>query len=597
MEQGALRLRREGWVMSELPKISEAAIRERVGSRSFDRGYSYFRHGAIFDARRQGMTLKARCEGSSADAYRVEATLGEAGITGAYCSCPVGGGGGCKHVAALLLTWNAQPETFVEVEALETALERRSKEELIALIRQMLRQEPELELLLETPLPVAGESAAPVEPESFRRQAAAVFRRAGHEWGAAMEIAAGLTALKTIGDGFLAQQQYAAAAVYRGLVEETLDQFGSIEDESGDLASFVVECGEGLGACLAATEDAATRAAILETLFAIFRQDTQIGGVGLSDGVYDILTEQTTAQERRMLADRVRAELPSGGQVHRDWVRQSYGALLLDLEAETLDDESYLRICRETGRRRDLVDRLLALGRLKEAADEARQVGDYALIELANLFVAHGQAETGERLMAERAPRTQDTRVLEWLKERRAARQDSAGALELAEQIFRTRPSLEGYREIRALAAPGDEWERLRPALLKFLAERQFDHLLIDIYLDEGEIDRAIALVETPLTRHSFLYGYGESKALQVARAVEAARPEAALAIYQREVTRRIEQRGRGNYQEACQLLERVRALYERLGQREQWERYIDDLRDRYRGLRALKEEMAHAKL
>ena len=67
---------------------------------------------------------------------RVQLDAGE--IADAHCSCPVGGGGRCKHVAALLLTWQAKPETFAPVEDLAQALERRSKAELIALIQQML---------------------------------------------------------------------------------------------------------------------------------------------------------------------------------------------------------------------------------------------------------------------------------------------------------------------------------------------------------------------------------------------------------------------------------------------------------------------------
>ena len=76
----------------------------------------------------------------AAEAYYVQATLGAQGIVAADCSCPVGEGGRCKHVAALLLIWQANPGEFVEMEELDASLERRSKAELIALVKQMLRQ-------------------------------------------------------------------------------------------------------------------------------------------------------------------------------------------------------------------------------------------------------------------------------------------------------------------------------------------------------------------------------------------------------------------------------------------------------------------------
>ena len=137
--------------METIRSIGKDEIRERVGERSFERGMQYFRSGAIFDTRLQGATLKARCHGSQGGPYRLEVTLNAEGVAHAHCSCPVGGGGYCKHTAALLLTWLERPDQFAEREEPDAALERRSKAELIALVKQMLRQEPELEWLLETP--------------------------------------------------------------------------------------------------------------------------------------------------------------------------------------------------------------------------------------------------------------------------------------------------------------------------------------------------------------------------------------------------------------------------------------------------------------
>src|SRR5690349_5994313 len=137
--------------MADIPKPTEKHIRQWVGERSFALGKRYFDDGAIFQERRRGTTLEARCQGSRDEAYRVHVTFKGQNIQHAECSCPVGDGGRCKHVAALPLTWRARPEAFREAEDLDAALGRRSKEELIALVRQMLRREPDLESLLELP--------------------------------------------------------------------------------------------------------------------------------------------------------------------------------------------------------------------------------------------------------------------------------------------------------------------------------------------------------------------------------------------------------------------------------------------------------------
>src|SRR5437588_3091657 len=99
--------------MPAIPTLNEREILARVGEQSFQRSLSYVRNGAIFDTRRQGMTIKARCQGTLPGAYRLSITFAGNKIASADCSCPVGSGGACKHIAALLLTWKARPEEFV----------------------------------------------------------------------------------------------------------------------------------------------------------------------------------------------------------------------------------------------------------------------------------------------------------------------------------------------------------------------------------------------------------------------------------------------------------------------------------------------------
>lgn len=591
--------------MTTIPTISEEIVAARVGEQSFQRGLSYFRNGAIFDARRQGTTLKARCEGSRPQAYRVQVTFDGNSIAGANCSCPVGAGGYCKHVAALLLTWIDRPEEFVEVEDLDTALERRSKEELITLIKQMLRREPELEVMLETPLPTDGVRRTPIDAATYRRQVAAAFRRSGDDWETESRIGEELSAVTAIADGFLQQQDYTSAAiVYEAVAAEVLEHYASFHDEFGYLSSAVTTCVEGLGQCLAAEKtNAAPREAILRALFAIYRFDVDYGGVGLGDEVPDLILEHAMVEERRTIACWVRDALPQGTDWSDNYRRQRYGGFLLELESDALDDEAFLQICRETGRTHDLVDRLLTLARVDEAMHEAEQVGDYDLLQLAGLFVRRGHEDVAERLMEQRSQRTKDTRVLAWLKDRYVATDPSA-ALELAEKIFRMRPSFEDYKEVRELSRQLGCWDAMHRDLLAFLREERQVSLLLWIYLDEGEIDRALEMVQSgqapgvPQAYGYYASGYyGTNMALEVAKAAEETRPHAAREIYRQQAEHLIALRGRGNYQVACELLSRVRALYERLGETDTWTSYISDLRERNRSLRALKEELTSAGL
>jgi len=582
--------------MSTIPAITEQDIREIVDDGSFQRGQQYFRGGNIFDTRQQGMTLKARCQGSRSQAYGVQVTFDDQGIDDTSCSCPLDGY--CKHVVALLLTWLANPEEFIEQQDVEAVLEHYSRTELITLIKKMLQREPDLEILL----PTVGTQHAPVNPEIYRRQVRAAFQNAGYEWGAEAEAADELLSIKDIGDGFVQQKDYTnAVAVYEAIVAGMIENYNIYDNEGGDLGSVLNGCVDELKECLVNEQnDRELREKIMQLLLDIYEFDVESGGIGIGEDAPDILVEHTTAEERRTIAGWVRDTLSKVG--NNDWSKRAFGGFLLDLEADTLDDEAFLRISRETGRTEDVVDRLLALGRVHEALNEAEQASDYSLMRLADIFVEYEHGNIAESMIRERVKTSQDTRLLEWLKNHYLARNDVAAALDLDNELFyKEFPSLMRYHEIRKLAEQVGLWETLRPALLDYLAEKQHYQLLIQIALDEGDIDKALELLKTEQRSerdYAYSYGYGYSNiALTVAKAAEETHPREAIEIYRKHIERLINQRGRGSYQVACQYLLKMRDLYENLGEQETWTKYITELRDKNRTLRALKEELANAGL
>ncbi|MBV9749794.1 MAG: hypothetical protein JO157_13375, partial [Acetobacteraceae bacterium] len=452
----------------------------------------------------------------------------------------------------------------------------------------------------ETPLPVADRPPTRVDSDVYRRQVAAAFHGLEHEWGEEIGIAAELDAIKAIGDGFLTQGHYAnALSVYDAILDELLEQYEEYEDEGGELAGVVVACVEALGSCLAGERDATAREAILHHLFSVYRTDVGLGGVGLSDAVPDLILSHATADERRLVAGWARQALPPGGSWSADFARQAYGGFLLALEGDALDDAAYLRICRETGRLHDLVERLLVLGRVEDALDEAGRAADFPLLDLADLLTRRGEGDAAERLVRERATTSQDRRLLVWLKERYRARNDLAAALEMTLELFRSMPDLAQYRDIRALAQDLDRWESLRPQLLAQLRDSRHTNLLIDVYLEDDEVDRALELLSAaPSTAAgSPVHQYAGAIELKVAAAAEGPHPSAAREIYQRSAERLIDARGRENYQAASRLLAKVRDLSARLGEQEGWAHYLRELRGQYRALPALKDELARAGL
>ena len=593
--------------MTTLPELTESDVRRWTDERSFGRGRGYFRGGYILNPRRQGDTLEARCQGSRPQPYRVEITLGPDGIASGECSCPVGAGGHCKHGVALLLTWLHQPGAFLAVEDMETNLERRSKAELVALIRRMLDRYPDLETLLE--LPIVGEGEPPpVDADVIRRQVGNAFSGIGYDdWGATYGIAQQLLELVEIGDDYAERESWRdAATIYQIVAQETLEHYGMVDDEEGDLHPVVNGCVEGLGECLKATEEDVQREVLLRALFDVYRWDVDFGGVDMGYQAPSIILEQATPEEKQQVAGWVRAAMPAGESWSDNYHRQVYGGFLLSLEEDQMDDEAFLRTCRETKRWRDLMDRLLALGRVEEAGATAREVGDYELLRLADIFVSHDHADLAEELIRERAPTSRDSRLTVWLKEQARERGDLAEALTLAETLFWQRPAVSGYQELRDLALrpfdsaqgrllPLGRWDELRTAILARLTDDEQYRLLTEIHLEGGKVDRALETLEQ--VRASAWGWRGGPLSIRVAQAAEESRPREATRIYAERAEQLIAARGRGNYAEAARYLCRVRDLYHRLDELKTWETFIADLREQNRRLRALKDELTKAGL
>jgi catechol 2,3-dioxygenase-like lactoylglutathione lyase family enzyme len=457
-----------------------------------------------------------------------------------------------------------------------------------------------------------------VNPATYRRQVAEAFEED------TTPIAQKLLPMKKTADNLVEQQDYlGAATIYEALVQEIfkhshlhIDEEAEYDDyyeeegyypEEEGLDKLVEQCIAALGNSLADERaDKVAREKIIQVLFDIYVQDLHASGEhDFASRAAEQLVRYARPLERPTIAEWIQDALDDEEEEVSDFQRRAYGRFLLDLEKDTLDEEAYLRICHETGRISDLIDRLLALGRVDEAVKEIQHADSYAFLSLIDLFMRHGQDAVAERLVKERNNQKPDVAALQWLQKYYQAKGNLVAELEITENLFRTQPYLGRYKELHNLASQLGRWETLRPQLLATLKQNGQTTLLIEIALDEGDIDKALQLLKESAKKDSYGYTYPNSYgyygyhgiSLVVAAAAEETRPREALELYRQYAERLIAMRGRQNYQQATNYLKNVRALYQKLGESEAWITYITTLREQNRSLRALKEELANAGL
>lgn len=605
--------------MSEDRPISRADVRNWTEERFVERGRRYFAEGRIQHPRRQGTRLRAECQGSQPTPYRVEATLDDTGIASAHCSCPMGAGGRCKHVVALLLTWIDEPERFTEAEALDAQLRAKTRDQLARLIKRMIDRHPDLETMVS----LAAGGASDFDADVFRKRVEQVFTEFGyHDYGyggygyGGYGVARNLEPFVQHGDDFAeAGHRFEASQAYRITAEVILDHYEQFADEGGELADIATTCAERLSELLTETDDGALREDLLRGLFDIYRWDIDAGGFGIGDPAYHAIMEHTTAEARHQVADWVRDALPGDVTANEEkafdlmsssfirfdsssWKREQLGRFLLDLEADRLDDATYLQICHETGQFDALVDRLLELDRLDEALEALRDASDYDVYRLADRLVDYG-AETAIRdLMQARVETSQDpdARLIQWLRDYAETHDDPKTALELSRQLFWARPSVDRYEDIRDPARTLGRWDETRTAILDQLDEAGQYTLLTRLYLADDDVDAALQTVHQ--TEQSSWYGGFSNLKADVARAAEADHPERAADLYLDLAGNLIDQRGRKNYTRAAEHLTRIKHIYhDVMNDPSAWSELITMIRDEYSNLPALQDELDKAEL
>ncbi len=583
-----------------IPSLTESQVKRYISDPYFERGENYYHNGAISDTIHRGNCLEGYCEGSEVEPYHVVVTFNNDQISGDSCSCPMDGR--CKHVVALLLAWVNEPKSFEEREPIEATLENKSKEELIALVEEMIKRNPKTERLIDLPT-AKSKRTTPVNPKTYRQQIRYAMRGSEDDWRGRSDAVQEIETVVEIGDGFAEQEDWVnAQIVYQAVLDEVLDEYMNTHDE-GEISSAMGGAIEGLMECLKARkDDTGARRELIHILFEVIKWDLNQGGIGMSDGVpSDELFRYADTADRTEIRKWIEASVRSASQKsYGDWEKDAWGKMLLALERYDGDDENFLQRAKKMGLHRQVFEKLLELKRFDEAVKVARKhlaTSAWERLGTADMLEEAKQEDKALHLVEEGLPQNDDTRLFEWLAIRYERRKDFARALEMLLTRWAKRSDEETYKKIKNVSPKVRDWKQLHDELFAELEKRKDFELLTRLCLLDKDLNaawEACNRIERPM--YGRMYVYTDAQ-LSVAKASEKDYPERAIEIYTKEAQALINQQGRENYKAAASYLKRIRDLFGVLNQKGEWEKLISNLREQHRSKPALQDELKKAKL
>lgn len=601
--------------MSSNYELTLADIKSLADNKVFSRGQGYYKDGSIANTVKRDDELEATCKGSYAKPYRVWARLGKSGVVEMRCNCEYDWGGACKHIVAMLLTYLHKPQLFAEKPALTDDLMGRSKEELVELIERMLTRYPDLQSLVDKPVTTVsakGKDGGVVDTVSIRQQLREAFE-GGYDYDYYGDEDDEIEGAAIITDTVRAAERFAkrgdwknASALYRAI----LDEFAQLSDYpeydydyelAGEIDLVITKLAECLGQSEIVNDDTERRAA-LDSLLAIYVWDTNTGVTDMGADVPDAILQSARREDLptiRQVLEFNRDQYSS--RQYRSHAVEAYSAFLAELDViDEVDPEVTLARLREQEMYALLFNKLLDLNRIDEAVAVARQhlTNPFERTRALYTLVQHHHEQRAIQFAEELLKLGYDDQLADWLIQRYEAQDDTNNLFRWRLAQMQHEPREERYILLKAVSQKLGNWDEVRKTIIKDLEKREQYALLVQAYLHDEEWDAAWKLLPKALNRKANPYGWwGEDLEFRVAEKSCHALPEKALPVYIRSIRGHIDARNRDAYAQAAELLVEVQEMYDQTDDEESWLKLIEGIRQEFKKLRALQDELNKAGL
>jgi uncharacterized Zn finger protein len=558
------------------PRFDVATLREFAGEKVFVRGVAYNEDRQVEIVSIDNARVVARVIGS--EVYRSQLDGTGKKFSG-ECSCPAFSDWGfCKHLVATALAANALDPGELEkatsrLTKIRDFLRAKGVEPLVEMIMGIAERDPELlrDIELSATVATADDQTLFVQfkkaiTEATRTHGFVEYREA-RAW--AEKIKHLLDQVASLVAGGRAELALRLLDYFFMRMDDALNSLDDSDGQGGGV--YAKGCEIHLAACRTAKCDPV---ALARDLFAREVHSAWDFFHGASEAYADILGDVGLAEYRRLANEAWQKIKPvqAGGRQANDEqfsARHRLGTVL----------ESFAE-------REGDVDAGIAI-RAKDLSTA------YAYLGIAQLCRSHGRDAEALKWAEEGLWQFEDhpdQRLVFFSADlyRRTGREKDAD--ELLWQTFERLPSIELYRRLKSATSPGKAAvaavcdrviELLRAKLDKSEAKARWSsprELLLQVLVSEKRLDEAWEVVRG--------HGCSEPQLLELAKASEHSRPDAALSAYAQSVERLVGLGGQPNYEEANKLISRMQSIRKGLGASANHAVFLADFMNRHKAKR-----------
>jgi uncharacterized Zn finger protein len=593
-----------------LPNLTIATIKRAASEKSFERGESYFKSGAVIGLTLRQNILQAEVEGNEVHPYRVTAIFDQGGVTECDCSCPYDWDGWCKHIVATLLTCVHQPETIEERPSLGQLLAKLDLAKAKALIESWVTDDPQLleslDFFVHRAIP-AEKSATlgtprqrktSVDPDPYKRQVHNILRDAVQGWedgndddniGYELEqLINDALAFAENGDG------RSTLVLLKGITEGCIEYWHLIDDFVGSsLIDFGIDLDPAWTEGILSTE-------LTEEESLSWQEKLEDWSDSLGD--FSMAIEALRQGWNYPPLQRVFQGIPSK---YGAWSGEppSWGEEFSRIRLKILDrqqrHDDYLQLAKAEGQTQAYLTMLGRLGRVEQAMTVAQE--QMTTLEeakaLAETLRDQNQIPQALTVAMTGLTLTCDSPYLlfefaSWTRDLAEGLGDQTAQLTANIIAFKARPSLKDYQAIETLSE--DDWSSTKEDLLQHLinSDDWFNtEAKVDIFLRENRLDDAIKTVSAHNSAHN------PSLCLRVMDATIASHSQWVLdtAIANAEVIMNAGQAK--SYYSAVEWLKRAKAAYCELDREAEWLTYRRQLKNIHGRKRKLMDLLAQNRL